>query len=210
MKGKLVSIYPCNNNAEAKAVFFFKSPLLPWPRGDTTAQRRILKEAFKMEKGWQVPKMLEFVDLATDFYMDSCSQVHVSQWSQGRVALVGDAAYGASPASGQGTSLALVGAYILAGELKKAGVKNHRVAFASYEEKMTPFVQACQSLGRDIAEEILIDSGFKLWSFKIMMKFPSLLKFFIKGDGEKSAKTIDSAANAITLEGYFTQEMDGM
>jgi 2-polyprenyl-6-methoxyphenol hydroxylase-like FAD-dependent oxidoreductase len=64
------------------------------------------------------------------------------------VALLGDAGYCASPLSGQGTSLALVGAYLLAAELAAAG-GDHVAGFAGYERRMRPFVAANQALATE-------------------------------------------------------------
>ena len=75
---------------------------------------------------------------APDFYFDSASQVRMDNWSAGRVTLVGDAGYCPSPLSGQGTSLALVGAYVLASELR-AAAGDHRAAFARYQQQMSGF-----------------------------------------------------------------------
>ncbi|MGI3784339.1 MAG: FAD-dependent monooxygenase, partial [Janthinobacterium lividum] len=65
-------------------------------------------------------------------------------WSRGRIALLGDAAYCASPISGMGTSLAMTGAYVLAGELSRGA--DHTQAFAAYESLMRPYVQQAQKL----------------------------------------------------------------
>ena len=85
---------------------------------------------------------------ADDFYFDSFAQVHMPSRSSGRVTLVGDAGYCASPLSGMGTSLALVGAYILAGELGPAadGLSSDHVqsALARYGTAMRPDVNRCQ------------------------------------------------------------------
>ena len=83
---------------------------------------------------------------APDFYFDVAAQICMPRWSQDRVVLVGDAGYCASPMSGQGTSLALIGAYVLAGELAAAsGV--YQAAFDQYEKEMRPFVTLNQALG---------------------------------------------------------------
>jgi 2-polyprenyl-6-methoxyphenol hydroxylase-like FAD-dependent oxidoreductase len=95
-------------------VLFFASPPLAYDRHDLDQQRRLLSVAFAGE-GWEVPRLLEAMWQAPDLYFDSVSQVHMDRWSSGRVALVGDAAYGPSPMAGVATSLALVGAYVLAG-----------------------------------------------------------------------------------------------
>lgn len=71
----------------------------------------------------------------------------MDRWSSGRVGLLGDAAFSSSPMSGQGTGLALVGAYLLAGELAAAGW-DPDAGFARYEERMRSFVEANQEIGR--------------------------------------------------------------
>ena len=75
----------------------------------------------------------------------------MTEWARGRVVLVGDAAYCASPMSGQGSSLALIGAYVLAGELAAAG-GDHDVAFAEYDRVMRPFIAVNQALGIQSAQ----------------------------------------------------------
>lgn len=87
--------------------------------------------------GWEVPRLLELMPQASDWYFDIAAQVDMTVWARGRVVLVGDAAYCASPMSGQGSSLALIGAYVLAGELAAAG-GDHEAAFAEYDRVMPP------------------------------------------------------------------------
>jgi 2-polyprenyl-6-methoxyphenol hydroxylase-like FAD-dependent oxidoreductase len=69
-------------------------------------------------KGWEVPRLLTDLQHAPDFYFDSISQIQMDRWSRGRETLVGDAGYCPGPAVGGGTTVAAVGAYVLAGELK--------------------------------------------------------------------------------------------
>ncbi|HET6637001.1 MAG TPA: FAD-binding monooxygenase, partial [Streptomyces sp.] len=95
--------------------------------------------------GWQVPRLLQAMRDASDFFFDSIGQVHMADWSRGRVVLLGDAGYCPTPLTGLGTSLALVGAYVLAGELAAAG-GDHRVAFRRYGEVMRPYVTRAQQL----------------------------------------------------------------
>ncbi|GAA1582007.1 FAD-dependent monooxygenase [Actinoplanes couchii] len=86
---------------------------------DPATQKAALRRAYAAE-GWEVPRLLDGLDDTPDFYCDAIAQVHMERWSTGRVVLLGDAAHCASPASGQGTSLALVGGYLLAHELATA------------------------------------------------------------------------------------------
>src|SRR5262245_52023059 len=117
LPGKTIGMYSSRNSPEAKALFLFQSPPLRYDPHNIAAQKNILIDAWKNEQGWQLPRLMKEVERAQDFYFDSVSQIRMLTWSRGRIALVGDAAYAPSLASGQGTSLALVGAYVLAGEL---------------------------------------------------------------------------------------------
>ena len=145
--GKTVGTYSARDNAEAKAVFYFASEPLSYDRRDVAAQQAIVEERFA-GIGWEVPRLLAGMPTAPDFYFDSISQIKLDSYSRGRIALVGDAGYCASPLSGMGTSLAIVGAYVLAGELHAAG-GDHVRAFAEYDVRMKGFVAACQKQGVD-------------------------------------------------------------
>ena len=113
---------------------------------DAEEQIRRTRAAFA-GMGWEVPHLLDAMAQADDLYFDSVSQIRMPHWSKGRVALVGDAAFAPSFRSGQGTSLALVGAYVLAGEL--ATHDDPQDAFAAYERIARPFVEANQALATD-------------------------------------------------------------
>jgi 2-polyprenyl-6-methoxyphenol hydroxylase-like FAD-dependent oxidoreductase len=97
--------------------------------------------------GWLAPRILAHLDHTPDFYLDQVAQVVMDRWSSGRVGLLGDAAFSSSPLSGQGTGLALVGAYLLAGELAAAGW-DPEAGFVGYEGRMRSFVEANQEIGR--------------------------------------------------------------
>jgi 2-polyprenyl-6-methoxyphenol hydroxylase-like FAD-dependent oxidoreductase len=127
----------------AKASLSFASGPLDYDRHDLEAQRRLLDDRFA-GAGWRVPDLLRAAHAADDFYFDALAQVHMDSWTRGRVALVGDAAYCPSPLTGLGTSVALVGAYVLAGELNAH--PDHRTAFAGYERIMRPYVDIGQQL----------------------------------------------------------------
>jgi 2-polyprenyl-6-methoxyphenol hydroxylase-like FAD-dependent oxidoreductase len=113
---------------------------------DIPAQKRLLRD--RMDGlGWSPQRILAHLDDTPDFYLDQVAQVVMDRWSNGRVGLIGDAACSSSPMSGQGTGIALVGAYLLAGELAAAGW-DPEAGFAAYEERMRPFVDANQEIGR--------------------------------------------------------------
>lgn len=201
MLGKMASMYSARDNSEAKAVFFFKSTKLTYGYHDTQEQKQLLANAFKGESGWTLPRLMKALDTSSDFYFDSISQIHLPEWSKGRVALVGDAAYGASPASGQGSSLALVGAYVLAGELKVCEGDYQR-AFANYHEKMKDYVAACQQLAETTIQDMIIDSPLKFKAFNFLLRFPKILHASMDGSTKKFNETVAKVANSIILEDY--------
>ncbi|WP_330343126.1 FAD-dependent monooxygenase [Streptomyces sp. NBC_00557] len=115
-------------------------------------QRALLAERYA-GLGWEVPRALKALQEADDVYFDAMAQVRVDRFSEGRVVLLGDAGYGATM-GGLGTGLALVCAYVLAGELAmRAG--HHRGALAAYEERIRAYALGCQknadSAGRMLA-----------------------------------------------------------
>ncbi|MEV0174002.1 FAD-dependent monooxygenase [Streptomyces sp. NPDC050803] len=125
----------------AHALLVFRSEQLSYDRRDVEAQKRILAERFA-GMGWQAPSVLKALETADDLYFDAIAQIHVDRLAQGRVALLGDAGYGATM-GGMGTGVAVVASYVLAGELALAG-GDHRRAFAAYEERITGFAKGCQ------------------------------------------------------------------
>lgn len=197
--GRTALVYSTARDASAKAMFLFASPPLQYDTGDRAAQQRLLADAYQGE-GWEVPALLAAADAAPDFYFDSLSQVRLDRWSAGRVALLGDAAYCASPASGQGTSLALVGAYVLAGELAAAG-GDHRAGFTAYEREMRPFVARNQALGPANVKRMVMRTKGQVRMSMAMLGLVGRLP----GKERLMAKMvapIHRAATAITLKRY--------
>ncbi|MEU9023590.1 FAD-dependent monooxygenase [Actinomadura sp. NPDC048394] len=133
------------DNEEVRVYLGFESEQpIAYDYRDTAAQKKILADALE-GGGWELPRLLETMWDAPDFHFDAMAQIHMDSWSKGRVVLLGDAGYCGSPLSGQGTSMAMVGAYVLAGELKAAG-GDHRAAFAAYERELRGYVAANQEL----------------------------------------------------------------
>ncbi|WP_242891553.1 FAD-dependent monooxygenase [Actinomadura litoris] len=132
-------------NAELRVYMGFEcDEPVAYDHRDTAAQKKLMEDAMA-GGGWVVPQLLDSMWDAADFHFDSMAQIHMDRWSRGRVVLLGDAGYCGSPLSGQGTSMAMVGAYVLAGELKAAG-GDHRAAFAAYESALRGYVAANQEL----------------------------------------------------------------
>ncbi|KUL48354.1 FAD-binding monooxygenase [Streptomyces sp. NRRL F-4489] len=142
--GLVASARPGRLPGEIKAGFSFRSPPLAYDRRDTAAQQELLARHFA-HVGWEAPRLLRSMRTAPDFFLDSMGQVRLDSWSRGRVALLGDAGYCATPLTGLGTSLALVGAYVLAGELAAAG-GDHGIAFRRYDTVLRPYVRQAQQL----------------------------------------------------------------
>ena len=109
---------------------------------DFSKRKAILHARFG-DNAWECPRILEALDQTDDLYFDRVSQIKMPKWSQGRIALVGDAAYCVSLMAGQGSALAITGAYVLAGELAKSSGR-HVEAFANYEKVLRPFIEAKQ------------------------------------------------------------------
>jgi 2-polyprenyl-6-methoxyphenol hydroxylase-like FAD-dependent oxidoreductase len=106
-------------------------------------KRALLRTRFA-GMGWECDRMLEALDRSNDLYVDSISQIHLPRWSDGRVALVGDAAWAPSFLAGEGCGLGIIGAYVLAGELARSG--GDPSAFDRYEERLRGFMESKQKM----------------------------------------------------------------
>ncbi|OMC34194.1 hypothetical protein A5739_06310 [Mycobacterium colombiense] len=144
----MAGVYSARNNTEARAMVGFMDTELRIDYRDTEVQLAELERRMAGD-GWVRPQLLEYMRTAPDFYFDEMSQIKMDRWSRGRVALVGDAGYCCSPLSGQGTSVALLGAYILAGELKAAArdeTIDYEAGFANYHREFSDYVKRNQWL----------------------------------------------------------------
>ncbi len=142
--GRVASLRPGRTQAASKAGLGLRvDPGSALPR-DVDGQRALLSRAFA-GVGWKAPMLVDAMATASDFAFTAVAQVRLPRWSRGRVALVGDAAACPTPLTGLGTSVALVQAYVLAGELAKAR-GDHRAAFESYEALARPYVTTAQQL----------------------------------------------------------------
>ena len=151
--GRSAGLRPVPDPGRAIAMFSFPAPGEAVDHRDLDAQKALLRSGMA-GFGWRTAEILAHVDAATDFYLDECAQVVLERWSLGRLGLIGDAAWSPSPMSGGGTSLALVGAYVLAGELAGAGW-DAETGFAAYQRRMQDYVDANQEIGRLHVQSIL-------------------------------------------------------
>ena len=132
-----------DNLGTTRALMSFQGKPRGYERLEPAQQKALLRQVFA-RVGWEAPRVLAALEETPDFYFESIGQIRLPRWSRGRVALTGDAAYCASPISGMGTALALVGAYVLAGELRRHD--DHREAFTAYEKLMRPYVKQAQGV----------------------------------------------------------------
>ncbi|MBI0299082.1 FAD-dependent monooxygenase [Streptomyces sp. PRKS01-29] len=141
--GKAAALYAVGDE-ELHAFLTFHQPEPPYDAlRNPDAQRDLVATVFA-GAGWEVPGMVNAMRDADDLFFDTAGQIRMPHWSSGRVGLVGDAAYAPSFLTGQGSSLALVGAYMLANAL--ATNRDHTAAFAAYERDVREFVAMNQAL----------------------------------------------------------------
>jgi 2-polyprenyl-6-methoxyphenol hydroxylase-like FAD-dependent oxidoreductase len=124
-------------------VFCFLSDEIPYDYRDAEQQRKIILDRF-VGQGWRTAELLNEVVNSQNFYFDRFCQIKMPSWTKGRVALVGDAAYCASPAAGMGGSLAVEGAAGLADALQKHN-GNYESAFRDYNKSLRPFIEEVQA-----------------------------------------------------------------
>ena len=168
-------------------LYLFASPELADARGDVAAQRRLIAERFS-GLGGEVPAMLAELDGLDGFYLDAIAQVRMNgRYTQGRVALVGDAGYG-NTLGGFGTGLAVVGGYVLAGELALAR-GDYAAAYARYDQIMRRYAKIAgnSNAGRFMAPKTALGIRGRNWLlgsrvFGLMMRY-----------GDKAANDIDLA-----------------
>ncbi|SER75570.1 FAD-dependent monooxygenase [Lentzea albida] len=174
--GRSAAVYGARHLDDARAVFLFRSPELAYHHRDVPRQKELLREAFAGLHP-QVDRWLSHLDSGRAFYFDSITQLREDTWSRGRVALVGDAGYCPGPAIGGSTSLAVLGAYVLAGELG-AGA-DHEAAFARYEHEMRDIVHRSRAFALGVAKTLIPASRAGVWGLtrgaQLLTALPSWL-----------------------------------
>jgi len=189
--GLNASMRPSHQPKMCKAGLAFRSEPIAYDRRSPDEQKALLTQYFA-GAGWQCDALLAAATTADDFYFDAFAQVHMPTISQGRVTLAGDAGYCASPLSGMGTSLALVGAYVLAGELGHADTLETaaiQAALKHYESVMRPYIERCQDLPNGIdgylpesASDIAITAQVMKWMQRWPFRSYAERKWFTTAD----------------------------
>jgi 2-polyprenyl-6-methoxyphenol hydroxylase-like FAD-dependent oxidoreductase len=180
--GRAVGLFGSSTGSARALLVYTGEPLASADRRDTDGQKRVLRETFG-GVGWETPRVLDALDASTDLYVDAIATVALDRYARGRVVLLGDAAYGGT-LGGQGTSLAIVGAWVLVGELARGGGLG--AAFTRYETTMRPYATRCQAgatragsffaprttAGRWLRDHAhrLLTSPRMLWAFEWMVK----------------------------------------
>ena len=139
---RILMLRPDNQGTMRASVAFLESDEV-YEKLSPAEQKSVLK-AKLAGAGWEAERIINALDETQDVYFDKIGQIKAPRWSAGRVAMIGDAAYCPTPLTGKGTTLAMVGAYLLAGEL--ASHEHHQDAFVAYEKRMRPYVEAVQQL----------------------------------------------------------------
>ncbi|MDH6139677.1 MULTISPECIES: FAD-dependent monooxygenase [Kitasatospora] len=183
--GRLASIGAGRRDPQTAGAFaVFASPRLDYDRHDLDQQKALITQAFT-GLGWEVPRMLESLHTAEELYFDSISRADLPSWSSGRIALVGDAACGAT-IGGMGTGTGIVAAYVLAGELALAD-GDHRAAFPAYERRLRDYARTCQQGGDRTGRFLAPKSRTGLRLRNTLLSRRAILNWMLKA-GEKVAE----------------------
>jgi 2-polyprenyl-6-methoxyphenol hydroxylase-like FAD-dependent oxidoreductase len=190
---RMAGLYAVRNQRRPNALLAFAVKERIDRRLSVDEQLELVERAF-VDDGWEVPRLLVAMRTADDLFFDSVSQIRMSYWTKGRVALVGDAGYAPSFLSGQGSSLAVVGAYQLAAALAAAG-GDHQVAFPAYERSMRRFVEQNQKLALNASGTFIPRTTTGLWLRNRMLGIVPLLRWL----NLSLDAGIQRVANSLTL-----------
>lgn len=149
-KGVMLNAY---NNKTDIVLSFRSEEEIPYNYRDEAQQKKIILSQFE-GVGWRAGELLKEVMAAKTFYFDKFCQIKMSSWTKGRVALVGDAGYCASPAAGMGGSLAIIGATALADAFAKHD-DDYESAFDDYNKALRPFIEKVQTAAKTTLEFLL-------------------------------------------------------
>jgi 2-polyprenyl-6-methoxyphenol hydroxylase-like FAD-dependent oxidoreductase len=159
---RTVVVYPVWQSGDARALFMFRrAEEFDYDYHDVEQQMLLLRGVYATE-GWEVPRLLEYLEYTNAFYFDSISQIRMDTFFSGRLALVGDAGYAPGAGVGGGTSLAAVAAYLLARELAAAG-GDHTAGFRNYENAIRDTVVRSRDIGPALLKTLIPASRARIW-----------------------------------------------
>ncbi len=191
-KGKLATAYAVGNHSYACLAFKSEEGMLPMDNLHAVFETQFHGLA------WEVPRLVSLMKESDACYFNSIAQVRMPYWSQGRIVLIGDAAYSCQ---GMGTSLAMVGAYVLAREIDESN-GDYTLAFAKYEKNMRRFVEAAQGLAEENQQAFTESSlriKFQLYLMKILPQ--KIIQYFT----DKGKRQMKEVANGLILEPVIKQ-----
>jgi len=174
--GRTVLMRAIRDNTAVMAAAAFVSPAFQYDYRDLDALKTVVRSRVA-GMGWEADRLVAQLDDAGDFYFDSASQVILPSWSKGRIGLVGDAGYCASPLSGHGTTMALVGAYVLAGELARAD-GDVAAGFRAYEARLRPWIEQIQKFAEGNGISMAPKTGFGIFARRAVLRLVELLPKF--------------------------------
>ncbi len=206
--GRIAGVYSAAHMDDARGVFLFRTAEpLNYHHRDVPTQKLLLGQHFG-DMGWEVPRLLAELDDTPAFYFDSITQLRLDTWSRGRVTLVGDAGYCPGAAVGGSTSLAVVGAYTLAGELA-AHAPDHSAAFAAYEREIGDYVQRSRTFAIAAAKKIVPAGRRDLWVLVRTARLISLLPASVSRAVAKLSEKGLRLHDTVTLKDYTRMDTVG-
>ncbi|MBX9744889.1 MAG: FAD-dependent monooxygenase, partial [Chlamydiales bacterium] len=192
-KGKLATAYAIGNHSYA--CLAFKSE-------EQTLLADNLKAVFEKQfqgLDWEIPRLVSLMKESDECYFNSIAQVRMPYWSQGRVVLIGDAAHSVQA---MGTSLAMVGAYVLAREIDESK-GDYKLAFDKYEKNMRKFVEAAQDLAKENQQAFTESSLRMKIQLYLMEILPKKIIQYFTNRGKRQMKEL---ANSLILEPIIEQD----
>ena len=193
--GRQAAIYSARHLTDARAAFLFRSAdELRYHHRDVPRQKELLLRAFTGMHP-DVDELLGHLGHTPAFYFDAITQLDLASWSRGRVTLVGDAGYCPGPAIAGSTSLAVVGAYVLAAELDAAGGDNG-LAFPAYEREMGELVRRSHAFARRAAKTLIPSSRLGVWALiggaRLLSALPTPIGRAIAGGNSRGPRLHDA------------------
>jgi 2-polyprenyl-6-methoxyphenol hydroxylase-like FAD-dependent oxidoreductase len=192
---RTVAIYPVQEGRDARVLFLFRaSEHIELDRDDAGSRLRLVRSLFG-DLGWELPRLLSELEHADDLYVDSIAQIRMASWSMGRIALVGDAGYSPGAAVGGGTSLAIIGGYVLATELAAADGEHLR-GFRGYEAALRDVVRHSQTIGPSTIALMIPRSRAQIWALaqgmRLLPRLPSPIRRKLTSYGGGPAGMLNS------------------
>lgn len=161
---RVAGFYPLDER-RMDATFVFRHAEMDVPR----ERRLAVVRGVYAGSQWIEEQMLDAYRGAEPLYFDSLTQIVMPQWHAGRIALVGDACGCLTLLAGQGSQMAMAGAYVLARELGRHG-DDHRAAFAAYQAKLKPGVDARQKDAETFARYFIPTARSRPWLRRLTIR----------------------------------------